>query len=232
MFRLPVVTAGRNKILGRKGILCQQPIIRKFHNLFRAGNTMQQVQALDTGEPAYSAAHALEQVLDVLGAFEQPNLRFSVIILMQADSNILLPNQSVLPLQCLFRYNQVHFLTILVTHITTHRQESVAAEFCFVHTPGHKTDLQMCVRVEIIQKFAVLGKKTFLLLLTCQLKIDIRERHCHGEKSRLHLTDAAFVHTLVLQTVRSLLRYTALLDAAGALRGIHFGLFCGSAQLL
>ena len=59
---------------------------------------MQQVQALDTGEPAYSAAHALEQVLDVLGAFEQPNLRFSVIILMQADSDILLPNQSILPL--------------------------------------------------------------------------------------------------------------------------------------
>ena len=232
MLRLPVVTTGRNKILCRKGIFCQQPIIRKFHNLFRAGNTMQQVQALNTEEPAYSAAHALEQVLDVLGALEQPNLRFSVIILMQADSNILLPNQSVLPLQCFFRYNAVHFLAIPVTGITTQRQESVAAEFCFVHTPGHKTDLQMCVRVEIIQKFAVLGKKTFLLLLPCQLKIDIRERHCHGEKSRLHLTDAAFVHTLVLQTVRSLLRCTAFLNAAGALRGIHFGLFCGSAQLL
>ena len=60
---------------------------------------MQQVQALNTGEPAYSAAHALEQVLDVLSAFEESNLRFSVIILMQADSDILLPNQSILPLQ-------------------------------------------------------------------------------------------------------------------------------------
>ena len=232
MLRLPVVTAGRNKILGRNGILCQQPIIRKCHDFFRAGNTMQQVQALDTGEPAYSAAHALEQVLDVLGAFEQSNLRFSVIILMQTNSNVLFPNQSILPLQCFFRYNAVHFLAVPVTGITTQRQESVAAEFCFVHTPGHKTDLQMCVRVEIIQKFAVLGKKIFLLLLPCQLKIDIRECHCHGVKPRFYLTDAAFVHTLILQTVRSLLRRAALLNAAGALRGIHFGLFCGSAQLL
>ena len=193
---------------------------------------MQQVQALDTGEPAYSAAHALEQVLDVLGAFEQPNLRFSVIILMQADGDILLPNQSVLPLQRFFRYNAVHLLAVPVTAVTTQRQESVAAEFRFIHTPGHKTDLQMRVRVKIVQKFTVLGKKAFLLFLPRQLKIDIRECHCHGEKPRFHLTDAAFVHTLILQTVRSLLRRTALLNAAGALGGIHFGLFCGSAQLL
>ena len=232
MLRLPVVTTGRNKILGRNGILCQQPIIRKFHNLFRAGNTMQQVQALDTREPAYSAAHALEQVLDVLGAFEESNLRFSVIILMQTNGNVLFPDQSILPLQRFFRYDTVHLLAVPVTAVTTQRQESVAAEFCFVHTPGHKTDLQMRVWVKIVQEFTVLGKKTFLLFLPRQLKIDIRECHCHGEKSRLHLTDAAFVHTLVLQTVRSLLRCTALLDAAGALRGIHFGLFCGSAQLL
>ena len=103
MLRLPVVTTGRNKILGRKGILCQQPIIRKCHDFFRAGNTMQQVQALDTGEPAYSAAHALEQVLDVLGAFEESNLRFSVIILMQTNGNVLFPDQSILPLQRFFR---------------------------------------------------------------------------------------------------------------------------------
>ena len=231
MLRLPVVTAGRNKILGRNGILCQQPIIRKCHDFFRAGNTMQQVQALDTGESAYSAAHALEQVLDVLGAFEQPNLRFSVIILMQADSDILLPNQSILPLQRFFRYNTVHFLAVPVAVVTTQRQESIAAKLRFIHTPGHKTDLQMRVWIEVVQEFAVLGKKAFLLLLPCQLKVDIRERHCHGEKPRFHLTDAAFVHTLVLQTVRCLFWRTALLNAAGALRGIHFGLFCGSAQL-
>ena len=232
MLRLPVVTAGRNKILGRNGILCQQPIIRKCHDFFRAGNAMQQVQALDTGEPAYSAAHALEQVLDVLCAFKQPNLRFSVIILIQADGDILLPNQSILPLQRFFRYDAVHFLAIPVTGITTQRQESVAAEFRFIHAPGHKTDLQMRVWVKIVQEFTVLGKKAFLLFLPRQLKIDIRECHCHGEKPRFHLTDAAFVHTLILQTVRSLLRRTALLNAAGALRGIHFGLLCGSAQLL
>lgn len=63
---------------------------------------MQQVQALDTGEPAYSAAHALEQVLDVLGAFEESNLRFSVIILMQTNGNVLFPDQSILPLAALF----------------------------------------------------------------------------------------------------------------------------------
>ena len=125
---------------------------------------MQQVQALDTGEPAYSAAHALEQVLDVLSTFEESNLRFSVIILMQTNGNVLFPDQSILPLQRLFRYNTVHLLAIPVTVVTTQRQESVAAEFCFVHTPGHKTDLQMCVRVEIIQKFAVLGKTGVLLL--------------------------------------------------------------------
>ena len=151
---------------------------------------------------------------------------------MQANSNVLFPNQSILSLQCLFRYNAVHLLAVPVTAVTTQRQESVAAEFCFVHTPGHKTDLQMRVWVKIVQEFTVLGKKTFLLFLPRQLKIDIRECHCHGEKPRLHLTDAAFVHTLILQTVRSLLRRTALLNAAGALRGIHFGLFCGSAQLL
>lgn len=83
-----------------------------------------------------------------------------------------------------------------------------------------------------IAELAEQAKKTFLLFLPRQLKIDIRECHCHGEKPRFYLTDAAFVHTLILQTVRSLLRRTALLNAAGALRGIHFGLFCGSAQLL
>ena len=232
MLRLPVVTTGRNKILCRKGIFCQQPIIRKFHNLFRAGNTMQQVQALDTGEPAYSAAHALEKVLNVLGAFEESNLRFSVIVLMQANGDVLFPNQSILSLQCLFRYNAVHFLAVPITLVTTQRQERVAAELCFIHTPGYKTDLQMRVRIEIVQEFTVLGKKTFLFFLPRQLKIDIRERHCHGEKPRLHLTDAAFVHTLVLQTVRSFLRCTALLDAAGALCGVLFGLLFGFAQLL
>ena len=109
---------------------------------------MQQVQALDTGEPAYSAAHALEQVLDVLGAFEESNLRFSVIILMQADGDILLPNQSVLPLQCFFRYNAVHFLAIPVTGITAQRQKRVAAELRCIHAPGHKTDLQMRIWVK------------------------------------------------------------------------------------
>ena len=232
MLRLPVVTTGRNKILCRKGIFCQQPIIRKSHNLFRAGNTMQQVQALDTGEPAYSAAHALEQVLDVLGAFEESNLRFSVIILMQTNGNVLFPDQSVLPLQRFFRYDAVHFLAVPVAAVTTQRQKRVAAELRFIHAPGHKTDLQMRVWVKIVQEFTVLGKKTFLLFLPRQLKIDIRECHCHGEKPRFHLTDAAFVHTLILQTVRSLLRRTVFLNAAGALRGIHFGLFCGSAQLL
>ena len=111
---------------------------------------MQQVQALDTGEPAYSAAHALEQVLDVLGAFEQPNLRFSVIILMQANSDVLFPNQSVLPLQCFFRYDAVHFLAIPVAAVTTQRQKRVTAELRFIHTPGHKTDLQMRIWVKIV----------------------------------------------------------------------------------
>ena len=90
----------------------------------------------------------------------------------------------------------------------------------------------MRVWVKIVQEFTVLGKKTFLLFLPRQLKIDIRECHCHGEKPRFHLTDAAFVHTLILQTVRSLLRRTAFPDTAGALRGVLFGLLCGSAQLL
>ena len=140
---------------------------------------------------------------------------------MQADGDILLPNQTILPLQRFFRYNAVHFLAIPVTVVTTQRQESVAAEPRFIHAPGHKTDLQMRVWVKIVQEFTVLGKKTFLLFLPRQLKIDIRECHCHGEKPRFHLTDAAFVHTLILQTVRSLLRRTALL-----LSLIHIWISC------
>ena len=80
---------------------------------------------------------------------------FAAMRYMQADSDILLPNQSVLPLQCFFRYNAVHFLAVPVTGITAQRQKRVAAELRFIHAPGHKTDLQMRVRVKIVQEFTV-----------------------------------------------------------------------------
>ena len=151
---------------------------------------------------------------------------------MQADGDILLPNQSVLPLQRFFRYNAVHLLAVPVTAVTTQRQESVAAEFRFIHTPGHKTDLQMRVRVKIVQKFTVLGKKAFLLFLPRQLKIDIRECHCHGEKPRFHLTDAAFVHRSYCRQSAAFSGARRFLMLRALWGGIHFGLFCGSAQLL
>ena len=131
--------------------------------------------------------------------------RLLVILSVQAEGDVLFTNQAILTAQSFFRHNLVHLLGIAVTVIPTQRQEGVAAKLLLVHATGDKVDFQMQRRIEVVQKLAVFRKYVLLLFQHGNLEVHIGERHCHREKSRLHLADAILRHTQVLQAVTGFL---------------------------
>ena len=124
---------------------------------------------------------------------------------MQAEGDVFLTNQPVLPAQCFFRHDLVHLLGVAVTVIPAQGQEGVAAKLLLVHAAGDEVDFQMQRRIEVVQKLAVFRKNVLLLFQHGNLKVHIGERHRHREKSRLHLADAILRHTQVLQAVTGFL---------------------------
>ena len=131
--------------------------------------------------------------------------RLLVIFGVQAEGDVFLTNQPVLPAQCFFRHDLVHLLGVAVTVIPAQRQEGVAAKLLLVHAAGDKVDFQMQRRIKVVQKLAVFRKNVLLLFQHSDLEVHIGERHRHREKSRLHLADAILRHTQVLQAVTGFL---------------------------
>ena len=132
-----------------------------------------------------------------------------VIFGVQAEGDVFLTNQAILPAQCFFRHDLVHLLGIAVTVIPTQRQEGVAAELLLVHAAGDKVDLQMQRRVKVVQKLTIFRKNVLLLFQHGNLEVHIGESHRHREKPRLHLADAILRHTQVLQAVTGFLWHFA-----------------------
>ena len=73
-----------------------------------------------------------------------------VIFGVQAEGDVFLTNQAILPAQCFFRHDLVHLLGIAVTVIPAQGQKGVAAELLLVHAAGDKVDFQMQRGVKII----------------------------------------------------------------------------------
>lgn len=69
--------------------------------------------------------------------------RLLVVFGVQAEGDVFLTNQAILPAQCLLSHNLVHLLGVAVTVIPAQRQKGVAAELLLVHAAGDKVDLQM-----------------------------------------------------------------------------------------
>ena len=200
--KIPAVT--EVKARGSNEVLCGQTgtgyhVIIENERLLRllVHRSVQHLQALITGKRMSRHAHSLQVVDDVRFDPFQFRLRYADALCLDAEGHILHAHEAVVSLCQLRSQDTRIFLADIVEIVIPARDLNGGFHLSHVCVLTHAADLERDTGVKVVVEVTPELKGRCLILILCQLVVDIPELDALGIMPVIDAADAVFEHLLI-----------------------------------